>query len=150
MFGWFRRKDTDSFWSPRQRQIYSYWDGQKKVRADPLVLWKRIAAVGPTLSIDIKVGTSNSKDAAKAQDAAVEKIRAIFQVKPLVEGGLTENEACDLLEHFLAYCDQLKKNLKPSAISATVPLLNTAFLPEASQATHPGLACGSIDNGNRS
>ena len=104
---------------PKERLIYQYWDGSKMVCADPMVLYKRMMAVGPELSIHIKVSQSTSKDAGKAHEALVVKTREIFSVKTLDENGLTEVEAIELLDHFLTYCEHVKKNSSAFLTSST-------------------------------
>lgn len=103
----------------QDRLIYKYWNGNEEIIADPLVLYKKMMARGPELSIDIKVSTSISKDADKAHDQAILKIREIFSVKSLDEGGLTELETVQLLDHFLLYCEEIKKNSSYSVISSS-------------------------------
>lgn len=107
----------------KERKIYHYYDGQKLINADPMILYKKIMEVAPELHIDIKVASSASKDASKAHDNVINKIRSIFSLKSLEQGGLTEAECYDLLTHFISYTETLKKNLNPS------PTLQTATLP---------------------
>lgn len=113
------RKDEVEVYRPKERMIYAYFDGEKEVKADPLALFKKVAAVGPELSVSLKVSRSLSKDAAKASDEADASIRQLFGVKPFGEGGLTEVECLQLLDHFMAYCDDLKKKGSPSPTSST-------------------------------
>lgn len=114
MFEWiknlFKKKEQLDVFLPSVRKIYNYFDGERLVRADPLVLYKRFLEIGTELSIDIKVSNSISKDASKAQIKALEKIRKIFDVKSLEDGGLSQVESFDLLDHFLNYCNNVKKN----------------------------------------
>lgn len=139
LLSWFRRSGPDLY-RPRERLIYRYFDGRRTVAADPQVLYKRLMAVGPELSIDITVAQSPSQDAAKASDAAVAKIRGIFGLKPLEEGGLTEIEAGNLLDHFVAYCEAVKKNSRTPATSAPS---SPAPSPPASAAGGPATASSS-------
>lgn len=131
---------------PRERLIYYYWNGAKHVAADPIALYKRMMAQGPELSIDIKVANSASKDAGKAHDALVGRIRTIFDLKPLTDGGLSELESAQLLDHFLVYCERLKKNSSPSPTSSTT----TADSPTSSPTVPPtsnSSVSGSTANG---
>ena len=99
---WFvSNKEHLDLYHPKQRVIYHFWDGKKVVDADPMPIYKAMMTVGPELSVDLKVSNSVSKDAGKAHDAAIVKIRKIFRVKSLDEGGITEAECVQLLEHFL-------------------------------------------------
>ena len=116
--------DVSTAYKPAERVIYRYWDGKETVAADPMVLFKGIMAAGADLFIDLKVAMSPSKDASKALDNSVRKVRGIFKVKPFEEGGLTEAETMALLDHFLAYVDGLKKNSRTyptSSMATSVP-----------------------------
>lgn len=110
--------DSYDFYHPGQRKIYRYFDGQKEVNVDPLLLYRTMMAVGPELQIDYKVSRSPSKDASKAHEEMLAKLRNIFQVKSLNEGGLTESELVDLWDHFLIYTETVKKNSRESVMSS--------------------------------
>lgn len=111
---------------PKERKIYRYWNGKKYVEADPMVLYKRMMEVKGDLTADQKLARSISKDALKGHTAMLTKIRNIFEVDKYEDGGLTEAETSDLLDHFMIYCHWVKKNSSPSAIS-----------PEATSPTSP-------------
>ena len=147
MFHWllskFRSNERYDTYHPGERLIYRYWDGGKFITADPLVVYKRMMTKGPELSVDIKVARSASKDAAKANDRMIEKIREIFAVKPLDQGGLAEVETVELMDHFLVYCQQVKKNSRPSATSST-PTVDSTFSSNGSPTTSNSSASGSI------
>lgn len=118
MFGWLRKlfEDDYSVYHPGEQKIYHYWDGQKYVNADPLRLFKRLMDIAPELAVDIQVSTSSlakDKDAIKASDKVAEKLYKIFDVKRVEEGGLTEAKMSELLDHFLLYCEIVKKNSPP-------------------------------------
>ena len=154
MFGWLASwfRDRDDIYSPKERLIFSYFNGERAVKADPQVLWERLMAVGLGLSIDIKVGTSIHPDSAKARTNAVATVRDIFKLAPLVgglevEGTLSDSEACDLLDRFMLWAESLKKN---SSLLATLPGegLPTSGLPSAGSLPMPnGSDSGSIGNG---
>ena len=113
LFAWFRSwfpADKYAMYSPKQREIYSYFNGDKVVRADPMPLFKSVMDQFSELSIDFKVAASPHKDAAKAWDNAVARVRTIFGIKTLDEGGLTERETVDLYNHFWDFMDSVKKN----------------------------------------
>lgn len=146
MFGWLFRLfgfGTDDVYRPRQRLIYRYWNGTRTIQADPMVLFKRVMEVGPSLSIDIKVSTSPSKDAQTAHAGVMDKIRGIFSVGTFDKGGLTDLETAGLLDHFLTYCDRLKKNMRPTATSAAVTSVITAPSLDDNQPTLSGSGSGS-------
>lgn len=127
--GWFVQTTGFDIYRPADRLLYHYWDGQRVVDADPLTLYKRLMEKGPELSIDIKLALSMHPDAVKGHDAAVNKIHHVFRVKPVDEGGLTELESCALFDHFLLYCEELKKN---SSLSPT------SWPPPGRAASRPG------------
>lgn len=107
-------------YTPAERGIYRYCprhDGDTSclVRADPMVLWKRISAVITDLSIDFKVAASPSKDASTAHTAVVRRLREIFQLPPFEEGGLTESQCLDLWNHFNEYCHAVKNGFSQSS-----------------------------------
>lgn len=124
ILNWFKSflQKSESRWDiyhPRERVIYHYWDGEKVVHADPQVLWSKVMEKGPELSVESKLSRSPSKDAPQAYKNLVERIRKIFNLKSFEEGGLTEGETEYLLDHFLGYCDEIKKNSSPSPTSPT-------------------------------
>lgn len=126
MFGWFKRKqnhDDPSVYSTTERAIYRYTDGSKMVTADPLVLVRKLMEIQPELAVDIKVAHSPSKDNLKAHVEMIAKLRNLFGVKPIEDGGLTESQLLDLFNHFLEYIDAVKKN---SPNSATPPAATSA------------------------
>lgn len=121
MFNWlknlFRKREKWDVYSPGEMQIYSYFDGEKWVKADPVALYGRVADKWLELEIDMKVSTSPSKDAAKAYKTLAAKIRDIFGIRQL-EGGfkipeqgtLTDTAVLALLDQFLTFSGFVKKN----------------------------------------
>lgn len=105
-------------YAPNQRCIYSYWNGRELLRVDPMILYKKLMEVGPELDVDIKVANSSSRDANKAYENMLAKIRQVFSVQPFDQGGLTEEETVALLDHYMAFNTASKKNWKPFAISS--------------------------------
>lgn len=103
-------KDKYAMYSPKEREIYCYFNGEKAVRADPMPLFKSIMDQYNDLSIDFKMAAMPSKDASKAWDNAVGRVRAIFGIKKLEDGGLTERETVDLYNHFWDFIEAVKKN----------------------------------------
>lgn len=116
---WFEKQPRDDYYTPAERNIYRYYNGQSEVAADPMVLYKRLSRVGKALAIDLKVANAPVKDATLAHERAMQSIREIFDLKPYAEGGLTETEALQLLDHFWFYCDSIKKKSSTGPISVT-------------------------------
>jgi len=141
----FRKKDPLSIYRPKERMIFQFWNGQKMVSGDPLVLFKRMSDVGPELAIDIKVSSSPSKDASKAHNNVVDKIRGIFGVQSLEQGGLSELETLQLLDTFLLYCDRVKKNSSQSVIWPT-PSVDSTSSSEENPPTLNSSDSGSIES----
>lgn len=109
--------DASDIYSLKERCIYRYCkgdfdaDGKPIITyADPLVLWKKLMEKGPELIARMKVAFSESKGNIKSHSELVKQIQEAFEVKPYEEGGLTQPETIDLLNHFMVYMGRLKKN----------------------------------------
>jgi hypothetical protein len=148
MFGWLRNlfagRNTLDTWNPKERLLFHYFDGKKMIHADPMVVYKSFMEVGPELKADIDVVNFPTpiKGVEKAHEGMITKIRKIFQVETLENGGLTEIEVTDLLDKFLNYCDAVKKNGKPLP---TLPATSVPSAPSSggSQPTPNSSASGS-------
>jgi len=130
---------------PKQRLIYHYFNGNKVVSADPMILHRKMMAKAPDLYIDSKVATFPNKDSGQAQINLTKNIREIFGVKPLDEGGLTELETAELWKSFLIYCEWVKKNWKvpptsPTATSATIEATSAGNQPTSNTSASGSIA----------
>jgi hypothetical protein len=119
-----REEDRWDTYKPSQRAIFNYFNGERMVKADPLVLWKKVMDKAPDLDIDFKVSKSPSKNADQAHQNLIKNIRTMFNIKQLENGiepndTLTDNECIDLVNKFLTYCGWVKKNSSNSATPAT-------------------------------
>lgn len=105
-------EDEFNIYKPKERLIYSYWNGKELVKADPMTLYKKVMNVGPELAIHFKVAKSQSSGAKDAHDSLIKEVRNIFGVKSLEEEpeGLPQLETMELLNHFLAFINRIKKN----------------------------------------
>ena len=112
---------TRGMFSLQDMLIYSYESSPGVfIHADPIVLYRRVMTKGPDLGVDIQVASSPSKDAAKAKQNLLKNIRLIFGVKEWDgKEGMTEVRTTDLLDDFLIFCENVKKN---SRISATLQM----------------------------
>lgn len=137
-----RREKYDEF-RPRERAIYGYSDGKQVVYVDPMVISKRVAEVFVDLSTAMKVAGSIHSDALKMDDKALQLIRGIFNVKAYEDGGLLQDETYDLLLHFWAFEDKVKKNSKTTVTSAPATSADTPPTSAASQPTSNGTGSGS-------
>lgn len=139
LFGKGSSQATYDFYMPAERLIYRYFNGRQVVHADPLVLYRKIMDKGPDLAVDIQVANSPSKDAVLAHSKVLEKVREIFDLPvtdpfAMDKGGLSEVEHFHLLDHFMGYADNVKKNSSRFVISAK-PL--AAASPVTSDASPP-------------
>lgn len=151
MFGFLRRlfgkKKTQRFdlYAEEETLLYCYWNGNRYIFQDPMVLYKRAMEVGPELSVNIQVARTPIKGNIEASNALLAQIRKIFDIPPYDpdkpgESGLTEVALTKLLAHFLTYCDIIKKNiLEPLTPQPTseVTALPTTSATAADQITSP-------------
>ncbi len=130
-----REIGTRGMFSLDEMLIYSYESSPGVfIHADPIVLYRRVMAKGPDLGVDIQVASSPSKDAAKAKQNLLKNIRLIFDVKEWNgKEGMTEVRTTDLLDDFLIFCENVKKN---SRISATLQM-ETSHFSASSSAENP-------------
>lgn len=159
MFAWFwnlfRRRDIGiDYYHPGERLIYRYFNGEKTVFADPLVIYAAIVAKSDEMSREINAlktdfGSQANDITKDAHDSLVAKVRKIFDIKPWDgEKGLTERESLDLFDHFLIYKERLKKNSSTPPISP-MPMASEPSFPEAAGQPMPNsLGSGSIGNGS--
>ena len=139
--------EGSDLFQPEQRLIFSYFDGTTTlVKADPMVLYRKMMEVGPELSVDISVARSASKDADVAYDKMLTKIRKVFGTKLFEEGGLTESETVALFDKFNIYCEEIQKKTKNLVTSQTeTPSTSQPFIP-GGPLTPNGSASGSTAN----
>jgi hypothetical protein len=154
-----RKSEEDySVFRPASRQIFTYFDGTAYRKADPMELYARMAAVGPELTIDMKVAQSPLKEAPKAYQRFLAGVRGIFEVEPLAlagdgrQKGLTQIETAALLDQFLIYCESLKKSSPPTPTAAATTSSPTPAAAgpsaEAAPATASSSPSGSSDGGS--
>lgn len=131
---------------PRERLLYEFWDGEKHVKADPMVLWNALMEVWPDLIVDMKLANSQHSQATKGWHAQIIKVRKVFSIKPFEEGGLTETESMAILYDFWAWCEELKKNYPqtPTSAGATSPTSgSTSAASPPTSSTSPSTSTGS-------
>lgn len=149
MISWFgKKKESFDIYQPKERLIYSYFNGKVLVKADPIILYKKIMDCGPELHTDLKIANTElpikPKEKIDAHNNAIEKVKIIFNLESLSEGGLSQLETIDLLDHFLTYCDQLKKNSNQLSISSN-NLEDSKISTKGNQVTPNSLDSGSIE-----
>jgi hypothetical protein len=97
------------------REIFEYWDGEKKRRADPVAIWRAMAA-HPQFVADKhlqEIASSEQSLQIEASDITVRATREIFGIAAWSETndtGLTEFETLEVLNQFMGFIDGLKKN----------------------------------------
>lgn len=120
-------------YQPQERQIFHYFNGEKVVPADPMILFRKVMAKGPDLDADMKAASFpgfNKGD--EAYIKMTETLRGIFNIKSVEEGGLSGPELEELLNKFLDYCEWLKKKWNLIPTSATETSAPTASSSDAS------------------
>lgn len=108
------------------REIFTYWDGAKERRIDPLVAWRGIwghkeidlaravkISVNPTLADGKPV--YQPEEIYAAEDQMRQLACEVFGVQQYSESapGLTVAELDELLSRFIGYMTDLKKKRKP-------------------------------------
>lgn len=109
LFSWFRRE--------RKRQIFTFWDGNRLRRIDPMVVWEKLVE-HPTF-VEERHVTAALRGEPEAVRIVVATVCDVFGVREWSEGrgGLLRNECFDLLSSFYDYLDALKKNTVEHATS---------------------------------
>lgn len=157
LFRWIRSKlpggDRLDFYSPGEQLIYSFFNGRDIVRADPMTLYKRVAARGGDLDAARKVAVSTllkPADVSKAHDDVIRYIREIFDLpapKGLdCTGTLTEEDCVGLLDHFYTFVGVKKKGPSPTPTPAAGTSGATPSSSAAAQATPSSSPSGSADS----
>lgn len=104
---------ANAIYSPAQRFIFHYFDGEKVVRVDPIEQYRKYSKVKDEIEVARSVAASPSKDREQQYEVMISRIRELFSIPKLGEhSGLTEQESVDLFNHFLEYCDYVKKNTR--------------------------------------
>lgn len=109
-----------SIYQPQERFLYKYFNGEKVTAVDPLAMFKKFLDIQGDLLGAIAVARSEMKDARKEDDKAVKMCREFFGVKPWdpeTQTGLTELESLNLMDHFIDFCESVKKNSNPTQTS---------------------------------
>ena len=113
---WITRKLID-----RRRRLFAFWDGQRTVRMDPMVIIRRLSeheTYDPENDFK-RLRNPSSKARGKAIAYLAGVVRDAFQL-PEFDGktGLAELELLNLLNSFNKQMDALKKNMQPTPESS--------------------------------
>lgn len=118
------------FWRKpeRQREIFTFWDGNKPRSADPIAVYRSLKD-DPKFNIDVHPALVDAGDV-DAIGITAAAVRSAFGVKSLDAGGLTEQECISLLLQYFNWVDSVKKkdNQPPTSQSAS----DTTLPPECS------------------
>jgi hypothetical protein len=117
-------KAPDIF-QPDERLIFHFFDGEKVVRADPMILWERMKERWNDLWVDAAVAFSqlDVKGKKEAREKWFANVCWIFKVRELDgSGGLTRAEIQGLYASFQTYCEWAKKKYKSTATSPETTL----------------------------
>ena len=132
-------------YKPKERLIYRFWDGKDIVSCDPMELERALAKLGPDLEVCLKIANFPAmKGAEENYLESIDKIKGIFSVKGIREGGLTEPELFELLEDYLKFRLRLKKKLSKSLTLPKETLPPSTTSSNGSQPTQNTLDSGSI------
>lgn len=123
---------------PKERMIYEYFDGTKVIRVDPMEISRKLSFIGPELDNDLKGAKNpNYSKAPECQAEAVKKIREVFDLKPVSEGGLEEVLVIVLLYHFLEFENEWVKKNSPSITTIPAETLEPTSPPIVEVAEQP-------------
>lgn len=157
--GWFRRPSPDRVgddvlcYAPEQRMIYRHYagttpDGRKVIVAkDPMALWKRFHPRSQAISINLRVSLSPSKAAPEMHEKLMEDLRHVFEVPKYEDGGLTELELSQLLDHYLSFIAHLKKKANSSRTVSGETSPGTPTSADEGPTTEPSSGTGSTATG---
>lgn len=136
-------RDEFEFWEPKERLIFSYRKsaGEPPVFKDPLLLYRRFAAIAPELAVDMQLAASPHSQAEKGHEDSIKKICRLFEVERLSDGGqgLTDDEIIDLFDDFMLFTHQLKKKLSRYVTSSTPTAASSPSSPPP-----PATPCTSV------
>jgi hypothetical protein len=133
----------DDLFEVEEKLIYTHLKGytptgQKVfVRKDPIELYRRVMEHGQEISINSKVARSASKGAPECWVKLVSRLREVFEIPPVEEGGLPSLHMVKLLNHFMDYCGSVKKNLPTVTTSASATSAGTPDSGTSTAASPP-------------
>jgi hypothetical protein len=99
----------------KERSIYRFWNGEKNVGADPLVIQRRLASAPDCdWEADVKILQLQTGESLSAFDRLAKAARHAFKVRDFeeidgVQHGLLDSEIIELMVDFVAWMNELKK-----------------------------------------
>lgn len=130
-----------------KRKIFAYHDGVRRRWADPIAIWRAIES-DPEFDPTRHFGEMDRGEG-ESFEIAGRMARRAFSLPAYDDRtgkGLTEFEAMSLLWRFIAYSEELKKNIEPPP-TAPSPTDLPASPASGSQVTSSSSASGSISTG---
>lgn len=130
-----------------RREIFTYWDGERERRLDPLVAWRQLwgdTECNPQRDFGPATGASGEPYDPEAMDRVLALIEKMFGSKPWDEKtdkGLTVNERLSLLWAYLGYMTELKKKQghsqtqSPATDSESSPTTSEPITPPVSDSS---------------
>lgn len=137
MFAWLFRLFTRR----NDPRLFVYHDGHRWRRADPMRLYRALAAHA-TYRPDVTPVMADAGDA-EALATMLQAAQDVFGVRPFDETtgrGLTENEQLDLMIDFAAWLESKKKSMPTSPTSSVTTAASTS--PGSPQTSNSD--CGSM------
>lgn len=88
--------------------LYSYFDGEKLVKVDPIEIHKKVMDNAAQIDADAFGARSTSKFATPCFYSLVKTLREIFSIKSYDKGGLESHKVLEVFNHFLAFRNKVK------------------------------------------
>jgi hypothetical protein len=108
----FKRKEAQQqpdYYYPTDRHIFSYFNGEKEVKVDPIVLYRKMIPHKKVIFAENPSPfDSLLSDDPKGYIDAISKIREVFDLKSFEEGGVTEVKCFEVLNSFIDYCHNVQ------------------------------------------
>lgn len=99
------------FWRKKKtRGIFKFWDGERDRAEDPILLQRTLYDHELYSDAKAKIVDKDDKFGREAYSDVLKAIRDTFSVKPLADGGLTEQESWMVFGDFIEFLEGLKKN----------------------------------------
>ena len=93
----------------KNRFVFTYWNGHKIVKGDPMVFWRELQQHEDYREDDFKlIQVDGLRNQIFAKLSGV--VRDVFGIQTVADGGLTELECLDVLRSYIEYSGFQKKS----------------------------------------
>lgn len=140
---WFAKPVKESTYSydtyhPGKRLIFTYWDGEKEIKADPQALYKKFLLIGKDLYADMKAyKEANIQEGIPIHDSIVKRLRDTFNLRAYEQNGLLDGEVVELFEQYIDFCEI---NVSGSSLSIyQIPMVPPIPMPQKQQEADPNV-----------